>query len=96
VILNKPKVVIRDSGWKVTFIKVDGGPSKPDIVPDLIPSADILKNDKALAAYVILPESGGQNQYWVTVSERLTYQGLRFAQLQTADWTVIFLRDPLT
>jgi hypothetical protein len=38
----------------------------------------------------VLPESGGPQQYWVPVLEEY-----RWAQLETAEWKVTFLRIPL-
>jgi len=65
------------------------------VFPNLLPTLSVERADKVLAVYVVLPEASGDTQYWVSVSEQYSYGQKRFAQLQTACWTVTFLRDPL-
>jgi len=95
VFLSAPKLTFRDSGWTIIFEKVQGGPQTPIVFPNLLPTLSVERADKVLAAYVVLPEASGDTQYWVSVSEQYSYGQKRFAQLQTACWTVTFLRDPL-
>ena len=77
-------------GWIITFLQVPAGPVTPVITPASVPTHVVEPADKALSASVILPESGGFNQYWVPVLEKY-----RWAQLQTPFWTVVFLRTPM-
>jgi hypothetical protein len=88
--LDKPLVLHEESGWQIRFVKASSGPAVANIIPATLPTDGLLHNDKALAAYVILPESGALKQYWVPVMERSC-----FAQLQTQGWTVYFQRDSL-
>ncbi len=76
-------------GWMITFLRVASGPQTPIITPSLIPTNRPATPDRGWSASVSLPESTGFNQYWVTVLE--TY---RWAQLQTAEWTVLFMKLP--
>ena len=81
-------------GWDFTFIKNPSGPASPLIAPATVPANPIAALDKVLACSIILPESSGFQQYWVPVTESLPFLGKRLATLQTAEWTVIVLRDP--
>jgi hypothetical protein len=81
-------------GWRFIFIYAAGTagrPSTPVLVPNTVPKDSEFRDDLALAAMVILPESDGNNQYWIPVTEQH-----RFALLETKDWTIIVQRDPLT
>jgi hypothetical protein len=81
---------LADAGWHITFLRVPVGPENPIVTPATLPTDIEDRDERALLASVILPEAGGHNQYWVPVLEKY-----RFAQLHTAEWTVIFLRLPL-
>lgn len=94
VLLNSSFTVLEDSGWHIIFFRISNGPSVPIVTPQTLPTNSFMFNDKVLSAYVQLPESDGMNQYWVPVTERINLFGQRFAQLQTAEWTVLFFREP--
>ena len=87
--------ILTDSGWTVVIMKVTGGPAQGIVSPSLTPTDVVFAADKALAAYVILPEASGATQWWVTVSERVRVLNQCFAILQTASWTILFYRDPM-
>ncbi len=76
-------------GWMITFTRVPSGPAAPIVTPALLPTNRPLSNDEGWSASVALPETSGLNQYWVTILEEY-----RWAQLQTAEWTVLFLKIP--
>ncbi len=90
--VNKPwqYLALPEMGWHVTFLRVPAGPPSPVITPAVLPTDVEERADRAVAASVILPETGGHRQYWIPVLEKH-----RWAQLQTAEWTVVFLRLPL-
>ena len=77
-------------GWIITFLQVPAGPAIPQITPAHAPTDVVVPFDKSLAASVILPEGGVFHQYWVPVLEKY-----RWARLETANWTVVFLRIPI-
>ncbi|MGN6547861.1 MAG: hypothetical protein ACTHK7_22690 [Aureliella sp.] len=87
--------ILTDSGWIVVIMKVRGGPAHGVVSPSLTPTDVAFPGDKALAAYVILPEANGATQWWVTVSERVRVLNKCFAVLQTPSWTIQFYRDPM-
>lgn len=93
--LTAPWIVHVESGWRVTFMKVSGGPATPLISPATLPADEVRHTDKVLAASIILPSASGPRQYWVPVTERNEFLGYRFAQLATEEWTLFFLREPL-
>jgi hypothetical protein len=70
-------------GWMITFLRVPSGPASPIISPRLTPTEGSIPATEAISAIVELPESSGVNQYCVTVQE-----------LQTAEWTVVFIKQP--
>ena len=74
-------------GWAITFLRAPNGPPAPIVVPSLLPTNELPSADRGLSVSVSLPEATGFNQYWVTVLEEH-----RWAQLQTAQWTVIFMK----
>ena len=76
-------------GWMITFLKVPSGPASPIISPRLAPTEGPIPATGATSAIVELQESSGVNQYCVTVQEEFGW-----AQLQTAEWTVIFIKQP--
>jgi hypothetical protein len=78
-------------GWIIFFLRVPSGPATPVVTPSLLPTDVVAASgaDSALSASVVLPEASGFNQYWVTVLEQY-----RWAQLDTAQWKVIFLKNP--
>jgi len=76
-------------GWMITFLRVPTGPLSPIVIPSLLPTNQPVSNGDGWSATVALPEASGLNQYWVTVLEQY-----RWAQLQTAEWTVIFMKLP--
>lgn len=86
-------MILNDSGWTVVIMKVTGGPNPGIVSPSLTPTDAVFLADKALAAYVVLPEADGVTQWWVTVSERVRVLDKCFAILQTAQWTILFYRD---
>jgi hypothetical protein len=87
--LDKPWTSLAMNGWQLYFIRTGAGPATPTITPATVPTDAVVTLDKVLSASVTLPETGGLRQYWVPVTE--TYLG---AQLQTAEWTVLFVRLP--
>lgn len=87
--------ILTDSGWTVVIMKVIGGPARGVVSPSLTPTDVVFPGDKALAAYVILPEANGATQWWVPVSERVRVFNKCFAILQTPSWTIQFYRDPM-
>ena len=75
-------------GWHAIFIKRSGpGPSYPTITPSTVPGLTQVTKEKVVSAGVSLPETGGVNNYWVPVTETALS-----AQLDTAEWIVIFVR----
>ena len=76
-------------GWMITFLKVPSGPASPTISPRLTPTEGSIPATEATSAIVELQESSGVNQYCVTVQEEFGW-----AQLQTAEWTVVFIKQP--
>jgi hypothetical protein len=91
ILVDKPWTALKmpSIGWHIYFIRTGAGPANPTITPSVTPVDQLFPKDKVISASVTLPEAGGLKQYWVPVRE--AYLG---AQLQTAEWTVIFLRDP--
>jgi len=77
-------------GWIVIFFQVSTGPANPVITPATLPTDAVDSSDKSLNASVILPENGVFKQYWVPVLEQY-----HSARLDTANWTVFFLRTPM-
>ena len=76
-------------GWIITILKVPAGPATPLITPAFAPTDVVNPPDKSLAPSIILPEGGELHQYCVPVLEKY-----RWARLDTANWTVVFLRAP--
>jgi hypothetical protein len=77
-------------GWMITFLRVPSGPASPIVTPTLLPTHEPSDPaDNGWSASVALPEASGLNEYWVTVLEQY-----RWAQLQTAEWTVLFMKLP--
>lgn len=99
--LNLPR-----QGWRVTVTpnhlpESDADFPHPPVIrpcPEVNPSSTIETGDKALSASIVLPEQGGARQYWVTVPEssRHPQAPFRYTMLVTAEWTVTFLRIPLS
>ena len=103
--LSGQNLTIQTSGWVVTFLRLPVRPStglfpsagEAKILPSQLPTSSPVLSDKSLSAMVILPESGGANQYWVSVPEssRFPQSPYRFSLLLTSEWSVLFLRHPL-
>jgi hypothetical protein len=89
--LSQPWRLIRlpELGWIVTILQVPAGPETPMITPAFAPTDVVNPPDKTLAPSVILPEGGTLQQYCLPVLEKY-----RWARLDTANFTVIFLRAP--
>ena len=89
--LNNPinQYTFSSLGWRFIFIKA----SRPSVVlaPNTLPCDSQDKSDFVLAAMVVLPETDGDNQYWIPVTEKFL-----FALLETKEWTVFVQRDPIT
>ena len=78
-----------ESGWTVTFLKIQNGPN-PEVSPSYLPvHAEPNPAQTAVTAAVILPEDGHANQYWVTVQECNGW-----ARLRTPNWDVTFIKRP--
>lgn len=90
IVLDKPwtQLLMPSIGWKLYFIRTGAGGTTTVITPATAATDDVVPHDKVLCAGVTLPEAGGLKQYWVPVTNE--YLG---AQLQTPEWTVIFVRD---
>lgn len=73
----------------LTFLRVPFGPSAPQIMPGLIPTDGQSGAPEAWSLFLQLPESGGDKEYCLTIIEAKGW-----AQLQTAEWTVIVLKAP--
>lgn len=89
IFVDKPWTALKmpSIGWHLYFLRI-AGPAKPLISPSTTPMSNIVPQGKVLSASVTLPEADGLKQYWVPVTE--AYLG---AQLQTAEWTVVFVRE---
>lgn len=74
-------------GWMITFLRVPSGPASPIVSPRLTPTEGSIPATEATSAIIELSESSGINQYCVTVQEEFGW-----AQLQTAEWTVLFIK----
>jgi hypothetical protein len=75
-------------GWTVTFFSVQGS-AEPGVTPPLLPTVDASPMLPAVSAGVVLPESDGNRQYWVSVLEQHLH-----AVLTTPGWIVVFQKEP--
>lgn len=98
--LNMPR-----QGWRIcvtpNFLPQSDErfPSTPVInqYPRVIPTDTIDQQDEALSACIILPESNGAQQHWVSIPEssRHPQSPFRYAHLATPGWSVTLFRLPL-
>lgn len=92
VTLLPGSTTVTDSGWTVLIQRIVG-PSESFVSPSTIPTDNIFYADKAYAGYVILPEKGSFQQYWVPVTRAIKLFDKCYAQLNTPEFSVTFFRD---
>ena len=90
-----PQLSLTALGWQILLLPSPAPASAAQVVPPTLPTESVDQNDRVLSAEVILPEGGGFQQYFVPVTQRYEWLGYYIAQLQTPQWTVFLLRNPV-